>query len=135
MGTRRPQQNVVLNLFKKFKIWMITFITLVAFFEAFVSYINHTQQKNSWKGIATLLRNETNSANSYQMSRILSDLEKVGWIKCVKLIETTFDLTKQTQHDVASPAEIHRVATENPTTTPESAFTTQLRLYALLEAT
>ena len=51
--------------------------------------MNHVQQQNTWKSVASLLRNEVNNSNSYQISRALSDMEKEGWIKCVTLSETS----------------------------------------------
>jgi len=89
MGTWLNRQNALLAFFKNYKKWVLAFLLIVALFEAAISYINHAQQQNVWKSVATLLRNEVNSANSYQISRALSDMESENWIKCVKLVETT----------------------------------------------
>lgn len=85
MGTWRDRQNALL----KYKAWIFAFIAIVALLEAAATYANHVQNQNIWKSVASLLRNEVNSANSYQLSRALSDMEAENWIKCVKLTETT----------------------------------------------
>lgn len=81
-------QNALLTI-RRFTAWIIVFIVTVIFIELALSYVNHIQLQNTWKSVASLLRNEVNSSNSYQMSRALSDMEVEGWIKCVKLVETT----------------------------------------------
>lgn len=85
MGMWRDRQNVIL----KHKLWLFAFVAIVAFFEVAATYANHVQSQNIWKSVASLLRNEVNSANSYQISRALSDMEGENWIKCVKLTETS----------------------------------------------
>lgn len=89
MGTRPYRQNAILIQFIKNKRWMLSFVLAVGVLETTITYLSHLQQQNLWKSVATLLRNEVNSANSYQISRALSDMEQEGWIKCVKLVETT----------------------------------------------
>lgn len=92
MGTRPTRSNALLAFFRQYRRWVVAFFLSVIFFEAVISYTNYNQQQNVWKSISTLLRNEVNSANSYQISRALSDMEKEGWIKCVQLVETSNEI-------------------------------------------
>jgi signal transduction histidine kinase len=72
--------------------WILLFVFTVVFFEGAFSAIERVERQNTWKSVASILRNEANSANSYQVSRALSDMEREGWIKCVKLSEDLTDL-------------------------------------------
>jgi len=91
MGTWRDRQNALLKKLIVGKNWLLVFTGIVALLELSVGYANHIQNQSTWKSIASLLRNEVNSANSYQISRSLSDMETENWIKCVRLAETTND--------------------------------------------
>lgn len=91
MGTGPIKQNALLGFILRYKFWIVSFIGIVAILELSLTYVNRYQQQSTWKSVASILRNEVNSSNSYQISRALSDMEAVGWIKCVKLTETSND--------------------------------------------
>lgn len=91
MGAGARKQTALLVFIKQFKFWIFAFLAVVVLLEISLSYVNHLQQQSTWKSVASLLRNEVNSSNSYQISRALSDMEQEGWIKCVKLSETSND--------------------------------------------
>ncbi len=69
--------------------WLVIFILASGLSLALLRAVALHQARAAWTGVTALLRNESNLSNSYQIARTLADLEKVGWIKCVVLTETT----------------------------------------------
>ena len=90
MDLRIHFQNALLKLFK-LRFWFVGFTAAVIILESLLAAAHSSQFKNAWSGVTSLLRNEINSSNSYQVARALSDMEKVGWIKCVTLTEISHD--------------------------------------------
>lgn len=86
MGIRALIKNVILT--KKLGLQIsLAAILLIGLVEIAFNVLTNVQRDYAWKGVESLLRNELSFSNSYQISRVLSDMEKVGWIECVRLTE------------------------------------------------
>lgn len=86
MGIWAHIKDVILKKTLAIKISLIAII-LIGLVEVIFNVVTDAQRNYAWKGVESLVRNEQNFTNSYQISRALSDMEKVGWIECVQLIE------------------------------------------------
>lgn len=99
MGSWARFKNVVLT--KKLVVTVILVaVLLIGLAEVTFNVLMNTQRDYAWKGVESLLRNELNVTNSYQISRVLSDMERVRWIECVTLTEKSH--TRRVFYDTQS---------------------------------